>query len=71
MKLGIAHVNDPGGVDEPDAQATAALIVKVQAAGHQVRQDRAGGFLVTKWGMTRHCIDGESLQAFAKQVGAA
>lgn len=70
MKLGVAPVNDPGD-DESDAQATAALIEKVRAAGHQVRQDRDGGFLVTKWGMTRHCLDAESLQTFAKQVGAA
>jgi len=61
--------SDPLPDDEPDAQATAALIVKLQAAGHDVHNDRTGGFLVSRWNLVRHCMDAESLQAFAKQLG--
>lgn len=57
--------------DEPDPRATASLIERLQAAGHHVQQDRSGSYLVTKWAMTRHCIDAESLFTFAKQVGAS
>lgn len=60
---------DPEPDDQPDPKTIANLIGKLQAAGHDVRQDRSGGYLVTKWGMTRHCIDAESLQAFGKQLG--
>jgi hypothetical protein len=67
MKCGIGLANDPESDNEPDPQAIAALIERLQAAGHHIHQDRSGGYLVTKWGMTRHCIDAESLQAFAKQ----
>lgn len=59
----------PFADDELDPLATATLIERLQAAGHQVHQDRVGGFLVTRWGMTRHCIDGESLHAFVNQLG--
>jgi hypothetical protein len=29
------------------------------------------GFLVSRWGLTRHCPDIQTLIAFARQVGAA
>lgn len=69
MSSAANQAADPDGDGEPDPQATAALIEQLQAAGHDVRQDRSGGFLVSRWGMTRHCLDAESLQAFAKQLG--
>jgi hypothetical protein len=52
-----------------EADAAKALIVKLQAAGHHVHHDRAGGFIVTKWNMSRHCLDFESLIQFCRQLG--
>lgn len=52
-----------------EAAATAELITKLEAAGHHVHCDRSGGFVVTRWSMSRHCIDALSLHDFAKQVG--
>lgn len=46
------------------------IIARLEAAGHHVHEDAGGGYLVTKWSLSRHCLDGESLQAFAEQVGA-
>lgn len=34
---------------------------------HQVPKD---SYIVTRWGMVRHCPDIEALDAFARQVGA-
>ena len=52
-----------------DAEAVAALIAKLEASGQAVQMNRSGGFLVSRWGLCRHCIDLESLQAFADQLG--
>lgn len=56
--------------EELEAKATATLIEKLQAAGHDVHAGKAGDFTVSRWGMSRHCQDFESLQSFAQQVGA-
>ncbi len=59
-----------GDLDEiREAAATAELITKLEGAGHHVHCDRSGGFVVTRWSMSRHCIDSLSLHDFAKQVG--
>lgn len=55
--------------EELDPKDTAALVDRLRLAGHDVRQDQSGGFLVSRWGMSRHCLDAESLFAFAKQIG--
>jgi hypothetical protein len=52
-----------------EAAATAELITKLQEGGHTVHCDKAGGFVVTRWSLSRHCIDSLSLHDFAKQVG--
>jgi hypothetical protein len=51
------------------AKAAAALIEKLTLAGHTVHVNRFGSFMVSRWSMSRHCLDLESLQAFADQVG--
>jgi hypothetical protein len=55
--------------DEPDQQTITGLTERLRLAGHDVHQDRSGGFLITRCGHLRHCMDFESLQAFAKQAG--
>lgn len=67
-------LNDTDDTDEivsqlVDEKAVAALIAQLEASGHAVQKNRSGGFLASRWGMSRNCLDLESLQAFAKQVG--
>lgn len=50
-------------------KAAAALIAKLEASGHAVQRNRSGGFVVSRWAMSRNCLDLESLRDFAKQVG--
>lgn len=52
-----------------DKKAQEMLIAKLEAKGHAVQINRSGGYLVSRWSMSRHCIDLESLWHFAKQVG--
>jgi len=57
--------------DLREAAAIEALIQKLHAAGHSVHCDKAGGYTVSRWAMSRHCIDALSLREFAKQVGVS
>jgi hypothetical protein len=52
-----------------EAKATETLIAKLALAGHTVHAGRAGDFMVTRRGISRHCQDFDSLQAFARQLG--
>lgn len=54
---------------ELEAKATATLIAKLALAGHTVHAGKAGDYLVSRWGMSRHCQDLESLQTFADRLG--
>lgn len=51
-----------------EAVAAKALIKKLRIAGHEVRIGKAGDYLVTRWGHSRHCMDFDSLRDFAHQV---
>lgn len=64
----MSTANLPSDEAELDAKATAILIDKLSLAGHAVHAGRAGGFTVTRWGMSRHCQDFDSLRAFAHQL---
>lgn len=55
--------------DQPDAKAVVSLIEKLSLAGHSVYSGKHGDFLVSKWGLSRHCQDSESLRDFARQLG--
>jgi len=46
------------------------LMAALALHGHAVHELAEGGFLVTRWGMTRHCPGLDALQAFARQIGA-
>lgn len=50
-------------------RAAKTLVAKLALAGHTVHQDRFGGFIVSRWGVSRFCMDYESLKLFAQQVG--
>ena len=71
MPAAISEAIPPDDLQDVDldAKATAALIEKLTLAGHTVHANRSGSFTVGRWGMSRHCLDLESLQAFAGQLG--
>lgn len=61
-------------------KAEATLMAQLALKGHAVyrvaRDTRIShpvpkdSYIVTRWGMVRHCTDLEALEAFARQVGA-
>jgi hypothetical protein len=53
----------------PEQKRLATIIAQMVMAGHQVHR-LEHGFLVTRWGMSRHCPDLGSLAGFARQIGA-
>ena len=52
-----------------DGNAIANQIARLALAGHTVHTGGTGDFLVSKYGMTRHCNDFAELQVFARQLG--
>lgn len=48
----------------------ATLIAHFALAGHAVHRLPDGGYLVSRWGQSRHCTDLHALAGFAKQTGA-
>lgn len=64
-----------GGVEEIHPNFTAqtkneaTLLAKFALLGHAVHRLADGSFLVTRWGLTRHCPDAASLAAFLATVG--
>jgi len=53
---------------EDDKQVD-TLIARFALMGHAVHRLADGGFLVERWGLTRHCADVAALQAFLVQIG--
>lgn len=45
------------------------LIANFAIAGHAVHRLPDGGYLVSRWGQSRHCPDLHALASFAKQTG--
>jgi hypothetical protein len=52
----------------PEQKRLANIIAQMALVGHQVHR-LEHGFLVTRWGMSRHCPDLGSLAGFARQLG--
>ncbi len=46
-------------------------IARLAMKGHAVHRLAHGGFLVTRWTLTRECVDIDALEAFLGQIGAA
>ena len=51
-------------------QTIATLTARLALAGFAVHRLDGGGFLVSKWNLTKHCPDLRALAGFAQQVGA-
>jgi hypothetical protein len=51
-----------------DAKTEATLMAGFALRGFTVHRAR-DGYLVSRWGLTRHCPDLATLTSFAKQVG--
>ena len=47
----------------------ATLVAHFALAGHAVHRLPDGGYLVSRWGQSRHCPDLDALAGFAKQTG--
>ena len=52
-----------------DGKAIATQIARLALAGHVVHKGQSGDYLVSKFGMTKHCSDFAELAAFAQKVG--
>ena len=52
-----------------DVKAIATQIARLALAGHVVHKGQSGDYLVSKFGMTKHCNDFAELAAFAQKVG--
>jgi hypothetical protein len=50
-------------------KATATLTAAFALAGFAVHPLQSGGFLVTRWNLSRHCSDLQALREFATRVG--
>jgi hypothetical protein len=50
-------------------KAVASLKARFAIAGHQVYDGGNNDFIVTRWGMTRHCQDLAALRIFARVLG--
>lgn len=53
----------------PEQKRLTNIIAQMAMAGHQVHR-LEDGFLVCRWGMSRHCPDLAALVAFGRILGA-
>lgn len=58
----VAHAGD-------ENKLVATLIAKLALMGHAVYRLADGGFLVTRWCMSRYCADASQLAGFLAQIG--
>ena len=69
--LASADTKTTNSVDFTDtAKTVATLRAQFARQGHEVYELADGGFLVSRWGMTRHLPDLRALAAFGRQIGA-
>ena len=66
------HSSDTINFTEDPRPGKALETLKAQFAivGHQVYEGSADDFIVTRWGMSRHCPDLAALRSFARVLGA-
>lgn len=65
-----SHGPDTGIGGDKKLIPIAALILRMERAGHRVVKGDRGDFTCCKFGLTRYCADHQALAAFARQVGA-
>ena len=65
------HSADDAIVTDEQAQRNrfAHLQARATKAGHHL-QKVGSGFLVSRWGHVRHCVDLDGVEMFLRQVGA-
>ena len=51
------------------SKAEAKLLVRLALGGHMVHKGQSGDYLVSKYGLSRHCEDLDDLRDFARQLG--
>lgn len=56
--------------EQADCKTLATLKAQFALRGHSVYELADGGFLVTRWGLSRACPDLHALGQFARQIGA-
>ena len=59
-----------GCEERADSKQLANLKAAFALAGFAVHETASGGFLVSRWNLSRECADMDALTAFARQVGA-
>ena len=52
-----------------DSKRFANLAARAALAGHQLHQT-AGGYMLTRWSHSRHCVDLDTVQAVLQRMGA-
>ena len=65
---GLNAANQNAHFDCTAEKSAATLIAKFALAGHQVHRLESG-FLVCRWGQTRHCPDLAALVNFGRVLG--
>jgi hypothetical protein len=53
------------------SKALATLKAQLALAGHQVHEGSNDDFIVTRWGMSKHCPDIGALRRFARVLGVS
>jgi hypothetical protein len=53
------------------AKAVFTQIAELALAGHAVHELPAGAFMVTKYGLVKHCENSDELQVFARKLGVS
>jgi hypothetical protein len=52
----------------PDPRRLATVTAQLAMAGHEVHELANGGYIVSRWCLTRHCPDFAALVAYARQM---
>lgn len=55
--------------DSTAEKAATLLIAAMAMKGHDVARLPDGGFLICRWGLTKHCWSLAELENFAQQIG--
>lgn len=56
---------------DQSSKALATLKAQLALAGHQVHEGSNDDFIVTRWGMSKHCPDIGALRRFARVLGVS
>jgi hypothetical protein len=57
--------------DRSEAKQIATIRAQFALRGFEVRDSHVGGWLVSRWGWARHCLDLAELRRLLEQIGGA